>query len=79
MFVYKMVPLAPVIVAKKKDMNEAAAKYLQDKVNQQAAEGWEFVRVDSFTAEEAQGCLSFGKAERVTHYVASFRKPTNAQ
>ncbi|MBC8065898.1 MAG: DUF4177 domain-containing protein [Chlorobia bacterium] len=63
------------------------AKYLEKIVNEHAALGWEFYRIDKFTATESAGCgclgflLSvFGRAtdREIPHYVATFRATVEA-
>ncbi len=75
---YNMVQVPPVIEIKaKENRGSEAAVYLQEIVNQQAREGWEFYRVDSIGIHTKPGCLAslFGKkAETVEYYVVTFRK-----
>ncbi|WP_410685921.1 DUF4177 domain-containing protein [Avibacterium paragallinarum] len=73
-YTYKMVQVPPNIVANKKHITTAAADYLQSVVNEHAADGWEFFRVDNFSTEEAQGCFSGGKSTMRTYKVITFRK-----
>ena len=62
----------------------AAADYLETFVNEQAADGWEFYRLDTFSVTETErsGCyritLGFFGEVRYSHrdiYVATFRRP----
>lgn len=71
---YKMVQAAPHIIAQKKNIQTAAADYLQELVNQYASQGWEFFRVDEFSTEEAAGCFSGGKTTSKTYKVITFRR-----
>lgn len=78
MYTYKMVQVPPNISVKAKD-NKAgiAAVYLQNVVNEHAADGWEFQRVDTIGIEEQPGCLSSfsgGKSQLFQYYVITFRK-----
>lgn len=78
-YTYKMVQIAPTLSVKEKERRgNELAKYLESVVNEYAADGWEFDRIDSFTEEivAKPGCFS-NKASltklRVS-YVATFRK-----
>lgn len=71
---YKMVQAAPHIIAQKKNIQTAAADYLQELVNEYAQQGWEFFRIDDFSTEEAQGCFSGGKTTTKIHKVITFRR-----
>ncbi|WP_439239087.1 DUF4177 domain-containing protein [Lonepinella sp. BR2919] len=75
---YKMIQAAPHIIAQKKNIQTAAADYLQELVNEQAELGWEFFRIDDFSTEEAQGCFSGGKNTSRTHKVITFRREKTA-
>lgn len=75
---YKMIQIPPNISvqAKSHKGNEAAA-YLQNVVNNEATEGWEFYRVDSIGVEVQPGCLAglFGqRSEGTTYHVITFRR-----
>lgn len=76
-YVYRMVQLPPTIaVAEKDHEGNEAAKYLQEMVNAEAANGWEFYRVDPIGVQVQPGCLGglLGrKTVEYTHYVVSFR------
>ena len=75
MYTYKMIQVPPNISVKAKDNKSGvAAAYLQGVVNQQAAEGWEFQRVDTIGIEEQPGCFNGGKAQVFQYYVITFRK-----
>jgi hypothetical protein len=77
---YMMIQMPPTIAIKAAQYrgNEAAA-YLQELVNQQAAAGWEFYRVDTVGVVVQPGCLAsllFGRrADHVEYYVVTFRRP----
>lgn len=77
---YKMVQIAPMLSINEQDRKgNELAQYLEDVVNEYAAAGWEFDRVDTFTEEiiAKPGCFG-GKSEDLkkhkASYVASFRK-----
>jgi hypothetical protein len=75
---YKMVQIPPDITvqAKAHKGNEAAA-YLEQVVNQYAAQGWEFYRVDPIGVEVRPGCLAGllgAKTSEYVYYVITFRK-----
>jgi hypothetical protein len=74
---YKMVQLPPVInVHKKEYEGKEAAAYLQEIVNAEATQGWEFYRVDEIGTQVTPGCLGmlFGqKVAFLNHYVVTFR------
>jgi hypothetical protein len=80
---YKMVQVPPTIVVKAKEQRgNEAAHYLQSLANAQAAEGWEFYRVDTVGVVTKPGCLAslFGaKQTLIQYYVVTFRrvKPTS--
>ncbi len=78
MFEYKMVQIPPNIAVEMKSHkgNEAAA-YLETVVNQYAADGWEFQRIDSIGVDLQPGCfdaLKGKQAEKSIYYVITFRK-----
>lgn len=55
--------------------NEAAT-YLQKIVNEQAAKGWEFYRVDVLGVRTSPGCLGGGAPNLTQYYVVTFRRQT---
>ncbi|HDR1420457.1 DUF4177 domain-containing protein [Pasteurella multocida subsp. multocida] len=71
---YKMIQAAPHVIAQKKNTQTAAADYLQALVDEHAAQGWEFFRIDDFSTEEAAGCFSGGKQTTMVHKVITFRR-----
>ncbi|EEU9488971.1 DUF4177 domain-containing protein [Escherichia coli] len=75
MYTYKMIQVPPNISVKARD-NKAgiAAAYLQDVVNEQAANGWEFQRIDTIGIEEKPGCFGGSKTNFTQYYVITFRK-----
>lgn len=78
MYSYKMVQIPPNIEVEQKNHsgNEAAA-YLEGVVNQYAADGWEFLRVDTIGVAIKPGCfgaLGGTKEEHAEYYVITFRK-----
>jgi len=76
-FTYKMVQIPPTILVKSSiQQGTEAASYLESVVNQHAAEGWEFFRIDSVGVQTQPGCLAslFGHGpSEVTYYVITFR------
>ena len=75
MFQYKMVQVPPNISVRAKDNKSGiAAQYLEDVVNEWAAQGWEFQRVDTIGIEERPGCFSSSKVKFMQYYVITFRK-----
>ena len=75
---YKMIQVPPNISVKEKEHkgNEAAV-YLESVVNQMAAQGWQFYRVDPIGVELEPGCLGglLGrKTEERVYYVITFRR-----
>jgi hypothetical protein len=76
---YRMIQIPPNIsVQRKAAQGTEAAAYLQDLVNQQSAQDWEFYRVDSIGVKLQPGCLGalFGQREQlVLYYVVAFRRP----
>ncbi|WP_431642433.1 DUF4177 domain-containing protein [Enterobacter mori] len=75
MFQYKMVQVPPSISVRPKDNKSGiAAQYLEDVVNEWAAQGWEFQRVDTIGIEERPGCFGGSKVKFMQYYVITFRK-----
>lgn len=78
MFVYKMVQIPPnIAVDMKAHKGNEAAAYLEGVVNEYAADGWEFYRIDSIGVQLKPGCfdvLGGKKEENSQYYVVSFRK-----
>lgn len=79
-YVYKMIQVAPsLIVQSHQEQGQEAANYLEQIVNQWAATGWEFYRVDAMAIFTPVGCLGalFGGQPTTTqYYVVTFRRPT---
>ena len=73
---YKMVQIPPnIVVERKRSESSAAALYLEKIVNEYAAQGWEFHRIDSIGVELNAGCLTFFSREQISHYyVITFRR-----
>jgi hypothetical protein len=75
---YKMLQIPPnVVVQRGNYTGDEAAKYLQNITNEQAKQGWEFYRVDTFTVRVEPGCLGmiFGQRQTVfDNYVVTFRQ-----
>lgn len=64
------------------NMGETLADYVQTKINDKTAQGWEFYRADNYTVEELPGCLGslFGKQGKIGVYnVLVFRKNVNEE
>jgi hypothetical protein len=80
-FVYKMVQVPPNIeIAESDRIGQKAAVYLENSVNKQASDGWEFYRVDTIGVQITPGCLSalFGAtAQTIQFNVVTFRRPPN--
>ena len=76
---YKMVQVPPTIEVKAKDWRgNEAAYYLQSIANEQAAQGWEFYRVDTVGVVTRPGCLGAllgAKQTLIEYYVVTFRRP----
>lgn len=60
MYEYRMVQVPPTLVVSGKQTGQEAAEYLQNIVNQHAAQGWEYYRVDSIGVQSKPGCLRSG-------------------
>lgn len=74
---YKMIQIAPaLIVQAHQEQGQEAANHLEGIVNQWAAAGWEFYRVDTMNIYTPAGCLNFGTQPVMTnYYVVTFRRP----
>ena len=80
---YFMVQVPPRIEVRRDTGQGEAAAYLQAIVNQYAAQGWDFYRVDTLGVYQNPGCagmLTGKKQETTVYYVVSFRRerPMNA-
>lgn len=77
MYEYKMIQIPPTIEVERKLTDVAAATYLQQIVDRNAVDGWEYYRVDTIGVKEKPGC---GSQTPVTmqHYVVTFRRLKNA-
>lgn len=67
---------APVgfVVKKATDRDNAIRSY-EDIINKEAAEGWEYVGMDSYTTEVKPGCLFFFMPRtEATHRMLVFRR-----
>lgn len=75
-YTYKMLQIAPsLIVNASQHQGQEAANYLESIVNQWAAAGWEFYRVDTMNIYVPPGCLGLGGQGTNTHYyVVTFRR-----
>lgn len=70
-YTYKMVQMAPSLVVQAgQQQGQEAANHLEELVNQWAAAGWEFYRVDSMGIYTPPGCLGglFGGQTTHTQY-----------
>lgn len=77
MYDYRMVQVPPNISVRKSTGNDAAM-YLQTIASEQAAQGWEFYRVDTIGVAVDPGCLGMllGQRQALTqYYVVTFRRP----
>jgi len=73
-FEYKMIQESPNVVVKGNTGQEGAL-FLQEIVNAQAIEGWEFYRIDTIGVSQSAGCLGFGSNTPPIHYyVITFRR-----
>ena len=85
MYTYKMLQIPPNMALAAKGMfkqapdpSSVAATYLQQIVNTEAQQGWEFFRVDSVGVKSEPGCfaaLMGAKAIDTVYYVVTFRRP----
>ncbi len=70
--------IPPTISVKQKEVQgNEAAYYLQSIANEQAAQGWEFYRVDTVGVVTNPGCLASllgAKQMHIEYYVVTFRK-----
>ena len=72
-----MIQIPNTLPATSRNQNSFAAEYIQNEVNMQAQQGWEFYRIDEVTLAVPPGCLAalLGQRETYTRYsVISFRK-----
>lgn len=79
MYEYKMVQVPKNIgVKSNKHKGDEAANYLESVVNQYAADGWEFHRVDTINVSVLPGCLGSivlsKQAQTDAYNVISFRR-----
>lgn len=75
-FEYKMVQVPPTIKVKEaKHIGNEAAVFLEEKVNEMAAQGWEFYRVDPIGVVTTGGCANANEPQSVKEfYVITFRR-----
>lgn len=75
---YMMRQIPPTISVKQKEyQGNEAAFYLQSIANEQAAQGWEFYRVDTVGVVTNPGCLAAllgAKQMHIEYYVVTFRR-----
>lgn len=85
MYTYKMLQIPPNLAFAAKgmfkqapDASTIAASYLQQIVNGEAQQGWEFFRVDSVGVKSQPGCIAAllgAKTIDTIYYVVTFRRP----
>jgi len=77
-YLYRMVQVPPTIsVRAREERGNEAATYLQTLADQQAAQGWDFYRVDRIGVITQPGCLAslFGARQYLIEYfVVTFRR-----
>jgi hypothetical protein len=75
---YRMVQIPPnIMVSRGTAKGNEAARYLERIVNEQARQGWGFVRVDTIGVQTPPGCLGSilgGQVTTLNYYVITFRK-----
>jgi len=80
MYEYKMVQVPRDLSVKMGKAEGVAARYMQETVNANAVDGWEYYRMDNLTITEKPGCFNalFGQKE-VYHSVGvlCFRREKN--
>ena len=78
-YVYHMVQIPRTVAIQEGESHAGkASAYVQGFVNQFAAAGWEFYRMDGFGIRELPGCFGafFGaRSSQTEYYVVTFRKP----
>lgn len=79
LYEYKMIQMPPTIAVQAKEARgHEAAFYLEQVVNDWAARGWEFFRVDTLGVVTTPGCLAGllgAKANLVEYFVVTMRRP----
>ena len=81
MYEYKMVQIPRDLAVKVGQAEGAAAKYLQDAINANTGDGWEFYRIDNLTITEKPGCLGGLSGQKEAYHsvgVICFRRAKNA-
>lgn len=71
---YTVVEMPANIWGEKGGKGEAARK-LKSIIDEQAKDGFEFYRVDTFETTRPSGCLSFSGPKTITYNVVTFRRP----
>ena len=74
---YKMIQVPSIIEMSGGGRGNEASAYLENIVNSNAAEGWEFHRVDEIGVRDTPGCLAGllgAKSTTATCYVITFRR-----
>jgi hypothetical protein len=72
---YSMVQIPPNVSVRGAERGQEAAQYLQNLVNEQVRQGWEFYPVDEIGVEVRPGCLFAligQKATYTQYYVVTF-------
>lgn len=78
---YRMVQVPPNISVRGVERGQEAAQYLQNLVNEQAGQDWEFYRVDTIGVEVRPGCLMAllgRRAEYTQYFVVTFRRESQS-
>ena len=84
-FEYRMVQIPPNISVRGVEQGQEAANFLENVVNEQARQGWDFYRIDTIGVESRPGCTGIllrlltggflrGQLTYTNYYVASFRR-----
>lgn len=73
-YVYKTVPINLALTVKNHNASKMAS-FFESFINEHAASGWDFFRIDSLVVAERKGCLNIlGSDEQRIQYIATFRK-----
>jgi hypothetical protein len=76
MYQYKVVQIPATIPVSRGQSGQAGA-YVEQVINGEAQQGWEFYRIDTISTVENPGCLGAllgGKQSYANHCVISFRR-----
>lgn len=73
---YRCVNAPTGIVVRKETDRDQAIKAYENIINQEAAEGWEYVGMDSYTTHVKPGCFTLAPAQtQETHRMLVFKRP----